>query len=375
MDMIKRITVFLILFIATFHPGFSQEVAIGQWRDELPYNRGISVAEAESRMYCATPYAIFYDDKTDNTVVRLSKITGLSDIGISSIRYSKDLQTLIIAYTDANIDLIKSNTIINISDIKRAAILGNSTINRIDIIGPYAYLSCGFGIVVLDIDKEEIHDTYYIGQGGNHVNVFGIVKDNDDTLYAATEVGIYKAYYDAPNLVDFASWHKDPGIDSNSRYNAIAFFSGEVIAAKANALLPADIGSDTLYRHSGHQWTQWQTELYKPVMNLEATYNYFCVSYNSRVYIYDSTFSNITKVSSYNPGNPFPLDAITDKDNVLWIGDQYGGLISHDLQGDLYQGINLSGPLSADAFSMTANGNDLYIARGGKGQFVQPNIS
>src|ERR1035438_9174814 len=241
---IKKITICLSLAFFIFYPVFSQQVPIGQWRDELPYNQVISVAEGGNRIYSATPYAIFYYDKGDNTVTRLTKITGLSDIGISTIKYSKVSQTLIIAYTNANIDLIKNNTIINISDIKRKSILGNKTINRIDIIGTYAYLSCGFGIVVLDVDKEEIHDTYYIGLQGNHVNVFGLVKTSDDTLFAASEKGIYKAYYNDPNLVDFASWHKDARMDTNALYNLITTFSGEVVVSKQNLLNTAD----TLYR-------------------------------------------------------------------------------------------------------------------------------
>ena len=209
MDPLKRITVFIFLIFILFYQGFSQQVPIGQWRDELPYNKVIAITEGGSRIYCATPYAVFYYDKADNTILRLTKINGLSDIGITAINYSSASQTLVIAYSNANIDLIKNNIVINISDIKRKDILGNKTINRINFIGSYAYLSCGFGIVVLDVNKEEIHDTYYIGQGGNHVNVLGIVKNSDDTLFAASDKGIYKASFQDPDLVDFSRWKKD----------------------------------------------------------------------------------------------------------------------------------------------------------------------
>ncbi len=372
MESVKKVTVFLNLIFFVFHLGFSQQVPIGQWRDELPYNQVISVTEGGNRIYCATPYAIFYYNKDDNTVIRLTKITGLSDIGISTINYSNDSKTLVIAYSNANIDLIKNNTIINISDIKRKSILGNKTINRINIIGQYAYLSCGFGIVVLDIDKEEIHDTYYIGQGGDHINVFGLVKNNADTLFAATEKGIYKAWYKDPNLVDFASWHKDSRIDTNAWYNAITFFSGEVIVAKANSSVASGLASDTLYRLSNSHWNRWALDSYNPVMNLESTYQYLCVTYNFSINLYDTAFNFNVRIYSYSPGNPYSLDAIVDKDQILWIGDTYSGLISHDLVKNTYSQINLSGPLSARAFSMTAGGNDLYIVPGGRDNSFYP---
>ena len=99
----------------------------------------------------------------------MNKINGLSDIGISTINYSSEYNTIVVAYSNANIDLLKNEKVINISDIKRSSILGNKSINNVYFIGKYAYLSCSFGIVVLDIDKEEIHDTYYIGENGGQV--------------------------------------------------------------------------------------------------------------------------------------------------------------------------------------------------------------
>jgi len=183
-----------LFFLLATITGFAQTTGIGQWRDHLPYSQCIAVKEVGNRIYCATPYSIFYYDKEDNSIQRINKINGLSDIGISTINYNTTYKTLVIAYTNANIDLIKNNKIINISDIKRASILGNKTINDIYFLDQYAYLSCGFGIVVLDIDKEEIHDTYYIGNNGGQVNVLGLTKDDQDTLFAATEHGVYLAY-------------------------------------------------------------------------------------------------------------------------------------------------------------------------------------
>ena len=68
-----------------------------------------------------------------------------------------------------------------------------------------AYLSCGFGIVVLDIDKEEIADTYYIGPNGGQIDVHDLTY-NDTSFFAATETGIFSAYLDSPNLAYFGSW-------------------------------------------------------------------------------------------------------------------------------------------------------------------------
>jgi hypothetical protein len=74
--------------------GFAQTTGIGQWRDhQLPYNNCIAVKEVGSRIYCATQYSVFYYDKADNSVQRINKVNGLSDIGISSMNYSPEYPT------------------------------------------------------------------------------------------------------------------------------------------------------------------------------------------------------------------------------------------------------------------------------------------
>jgi len=341
---------------------FGQQVPIGQWRDELPYTLCNAVADAGDKTYCSTPYAVFYINKEDKSIVRITKINGLSDIGISSMNYSKENNTLVIAYSNANIDLIKNNSIINISDIKRKPILGNKTINSIYFIGKNAYLCCGFGIVVLDIVKEEIRDTYYIGKDGSQVNVLGIVKDNKDSLFAATEKGLYIAYYKNPNLANFASWKKDTRLDTTSEYNTITYFAEKVMVNKKC------IGStaDSIYYFSNNTWTKWLPDFFFPVTKLESTDQYLLVCYNNYVVGYNSSLSRVITVYTYNPGVPFPLDAITDEDDILWIADTYSGLISHDINSGEFQPINISGPLSAKAFSLTCKGNDLFIAPGGR---------
>ncbi|MEI6899730.1 MAG: two-component regulator propeller domain-containing protein [Bacteroidota bacterium] len=360
----RRFVLLLILFVSSLKL-VSQQIAIGQWRDELPYFMCISVAEADPKIYTATPYALFYFDKSDNNVQRINKINGLSDIGINAIRYSKEYNTLVVAYDNANIDLLKGNTIINISDIKRAPILGNKTINNITIIGKYAYLACGFGIVVLDIDKEEIHDTYYIGLNGGQVNVLSLARSENDTLFAATEKGIYVADANSPNLANFATWHKDVRMDTTMKYNTIASFKGQVVV---NQKRSTDVNphGDTLYRYAGGIWNKWVLDVNDPVYKIEATYDVLCVTFSYFVRLFNPDFSFKKQIYSYFPGNPFPLDAIVDKDQICWIGDHYSGLIAHDLVKDAYSKTDLSGPLTSKAFSMTAYGNDLYIAPGGR---------
>jgi len=92
----------------------AQGIAIGEWRDHLPYGNTNKIAVTPDRIYASTPYNVFYYDLGDNSINRLSTINGLSDIGVSSIAYNKDYDILVITYTNTNIDLIKHQSIVNV---------------------------------------------------------------------------------------------------------------------------------------------------------------------------------------------------------------------------------------------------------------------
>jgi len=106
MRSLSKLALFLV-FTMIFGASFSQGIGIGQWRDHLPYGKTIAVAVVDEKVYCATPYSLFYYNKNDNSVERLNKINGLSDFGISDMAYNQSKNTLLIAYSNANIDLIK----------------------------------------------------------------------------------------------------------------------------------------------------------------------------------------------------------------------------------------------------------------------------
>ncbi|MCH8317297.1 MAG: hypothetical protein IIA88_02175, partial [Bacteroidetes bacterium] len=219
---------FLLLFTLFFYTDtLCQGIPIGTWRTHLSYSVGKSVAIVGNKVYCATESGFFYFDKDDNSLRPLSKIDGFSDINISKINYNAKLDILLIGYENGNIDLLKGNEIINVNDIERSNnIVGEKTINHIyfaefkDRNGidslDLAYLSCAFGIVVLNLSyynpgikngKLEVKETYSeLGNNGAQIEVFGTTMNND-SLFLATANGVMAARL-APdiNLLDFNNW-------------------------------------------------------------------------------------------------------------------------------------------------------------------------
>ena len=117
-----------------FHLGIAQDVAIGEWKEHLSYKNAVSVAEGNGKVYCATKSGIFILNKSDNSMDRLSKVNGLSDVEPAVLNLNTYNNKLLIAYTNSNIDILDNGTIINIGDIKRKPIIGNKAINNIYFI-------------------------------------------------------------------------------------------------------------------------------------------------------------------------------------------------------------------------------------------------
>lgn len=351
---------FIILSILTSQAVFSQ-IAIGEWRDHLPYSKAIDLTDAEDKIYCATETSIFSYSKTDNSLSKLSKVNGLSDIGIKCINYYKEKNTLFVGYSNGNIDLIKNGKSINISDIKRKLMLGEKSINNVLFINNYAYLSTGFGIVVLDIDKEEIKDTYYIGNQGTKININEITTDGQ-TLYAATEKGIYSASLAEPFLTNFEKWTHISNIpNSNSAFNAIAYINKKIYFNFDSETAGAD--TTYIYYLDSLNWK------YLDTLNNYTTYS--ISSFNNKLIVVgnilnisDSLGNLVYFKTSLNLANTTNMrNAIFDNYGTFWLSDYNNGLVKQ-LAYSSFERYFPNGPSSANAVSIDASDSKLWTTIG-----------
>jgi hypothetical protein len=348
------ITVFSILFLGNTN---AQGVAIGEWRDHLSYNYCVAVTEGENNLiYCASRYNVFSYNKDDHSIQLFSKTNGLSDVGISTIRYYKQLHMLLIAYSNANIDIIENNQVTNIPDIKRKNIPGGKKINHILFLNNYAYLSCSFGIVVVDLAHKEIKDTYYIGPFGSHIEVCGLAYNGTD-FFAATESGIFQASASSSNLADFQEWTKHTGIPlhSNDKFNSIVSFHDKIIANSSSNV----INTDTLFAYDGSSWSIYLPSLSCTKRSLESMYGMLVVAGFYEVNVYDSTTA-----CKVHRSYPYPNHAIVTADTTMWFADTDNGLV-RNWAGWISQSIIPNGPVSSYVFNMSVEDSRLWIASGG----------
>lgn len=353
----NRILILVSIFIIFNSPSTAQ-IGIGEWRDHFSYSRCNFVALANNKVYGATKYALFSFDIENNDIGKLSRTNGLSDVGISAIRYSKEYDLLVVAYENANIDLVFGNLIINLNDIKNKSIQGLKRINHIEFKDELAYLSCGFGIVVIDILKKEIKDTYYIGDNASSVEVLGITF-SQDLIYAATASGVYTANLN-DNLIDYNNWEKDISLElPEGKYPAVLSFGSEILLQLTNTLN----GTSIIYRKNGTQWERVY-DYNTSIKNLNISNNLLTIVEPDKIIVLNENFTENEVISSYVSGNSQPAFCEIDNMGNKYIADLASGLV-YGSNGN-FNSLSPNGPFTNNAFDMDARDGRLWVAGGGR---------
>jgi hypothetical protein len=177
---------------------------IGTWKSYLPYRFGWSVAQSPDAVFYGTQWALLKINKEDLSLEFFSKVEGLHDIGVQTIRYGNEDDVLIVIYNNSNIDLIFKDEIVNLNQIQaNTQIVEDRTIHDVTIRSPYAYLACGFGVVQLNIQAREFGFTTF-----TNTAVRGIAAE-ENLLIITTDDGVFQVETDADNnLADFGIWKK-----------------------------------------------------------------------------------------------------------------------------------------------------------------------
>lgn len=325
--MFKKAILFLIACFISFFA--DSQVKVGEWKDHLSYNSCNTVAKAGNIVYVSNGIGLLKYNTDDNSVERLNKINGLSDIGISLLRYNPNNKTLLIVYSNANIDVIKDNVITNFSDIKLKTITGKKNINDITFKNNLAYLACGFGIVVFDTDKLEVKDTYYIGSSGTYLNVYQVAF-TDTTIFAATNAGLKKANL-STLLNNFQNWSTVSSIPAGT-YNGVVKYLNKIVTNYSPYAALGTLNKDTLYSYDGFSWAKETIKQPFPyiVKKLVAgDNNYLCLIDQFGCEIFDPTQTRIAYLSSYSSGyaniGDIYLDFSNPSKNQFWIADLIHG--------------------------------------------------
>jgi sugar lactone lactonase YvrE len=333
------------------------QVPVGQWRTHLPYNSANCLEVTPDEVWCGTEHGLFLYDLDDQSVQIQSRIDGMNDQNILSMRYSEEYQTMVIGYASGRIDLFRAGQYRLIDDIFRSnQIIGLKNINHIHLRGRFAYLSCSFGIVELDLEREEIRNTFVVGPGGSNLPVYGLTDDGVK-FYAATDSGLLVASLGEPNLSNFTAWQFEPSLRGKALRH-VAYFAGSI----------ATLLGDSLMRYNNSIWTAIRLDTGFANTGLEARNGELQITNVFRVHSLSNDWQQRTFTFS-NEDIVRPVMAIRLGSN-LWMADKGGGLFRF-FEG-FGQRILPEGPYSDNALQLSAQNAGVLVATGGVKTTLEP---
>jgi len=342
------------------------KVGIGQWESFLPYGQTQALIETPDHIYAATDYGLFSVFKASGEFVLYNKITGLSDVGISSLAYSADYQRIFIGYENGNLDILGSDgRIMNRPAIKQNAnITSGRSIRHIFCDSNQVYLSTEFGLVCYEQESGEFAQTTFTS-----MQVYASERLGQE-LFMATAMGLYKVPVEGVNLQDFNNWDKLGTADGL----ALDFYESFALG-KMNGRLYADI-NDTLMRYDGQNFShlphngenymytgrsklRMQVNAFGTRLTMATGTNYVEVLFEDERlegYFFDGDIS----------GNIF--DALSDRSSAIWMAGGKG-LYRNNADGSLSPYLP-EGPYNANVSSLGVDEYGVLWATGGLIDYV-----
>ncbi|TGE26003.1 T9SS type A sorting domain-containing protein [Hymenobacter aquaticus] len=353
--------VLLLFFLSGGSAALAQGTAgYGDWQLHLPNNRARALAEAGNRIYVATEDAFFFYDKELNTTQLLSRRDGLHDVGVSALGYDPTTKQVLVAYRNGNLDVLAADgSIINISDIARKPITGGKTISHISFSRGRAYLSCSFGLVVVDMAKREIRDTYgNIGPNGVPATIFATAV-LDNTLFAATSMGLMRGQL-TDNLLDYRRWTIDFAASSGSTpYRTLATQGKNVYAGR-------DGGAVLCYNCGSQPWQPIPSTYAGQYVSLSGAAAGLLIIGEQKVLLRKSD-NSVTQLLT-TAQVPFAQAALQSTEGAYYVADLVKGLVK-TADGRQAESFMTNAPAYARAFSVLADARTNTVDIFGGGYF------
>ncbi len=353
-------TLFALIFLLFCSKTSAQsDLAIGQWKSHLPFHEGITVTQSDDKIFYGTRLALLMIDKADRALQRKTKVEGLSQVGVSIVKYNRQSKVLLIVYENGIIDLLKNdNSITTLPNIPGSNIvLGEKKIYEVYMANDsIAYLSANFGITTLNLRTGLFPNTIK-----TPVEVLSTVI-YEGRIYAATAEGIYVADPNAGyNIDDFSNWEWMGGQSGFP----LDFSSAALVVF--NQKLYADVnGSLYVYDGSAAQLIHQQDNFTIRYLSAEGPHllaGFRCQGEcDGKVLIFDENHS-FREAGSQCVNRP--NYALEDEQGNIWYADEWRFFRVENNGSGACQWIDVNSPYSANVYKMAHANDQLWIAAGG----------
>lgn len=348
-----------ILFLFFSLSLFAQADFTNRWEDFFSYNNVKDFVKTDSQIIALANNAVFIYDISSEEIKKISTVNGLSGETTSSLYFSESQNKIVVGYTNGLIEIIDEDLNINVAkDIVNFNFSGDKSINHISEFENKLYLSTSFAIVVYDLERLEFGDTYFIGNQSSELHVNETVIFNN-TIYAATEEGVYLADLSNQNLIDFKNWTKY----FTGNFSGIASFNSEVFVAQDRNLYK--FNDTNLLLQKSYPLT---------IVKLKPSTENLSIATSRRFFV-----NNIEGVEIFNYTSQttddlyFNLNVCYTEKNTVYLGTKEFGILTADIENiPNFKSILPEGPSSNSPFSISAKNNHLWVTFGGQSTSYAP---
>jgi hypothetical protein len=341
----------IILTFCSIGASYAQEnIPLGEWRIHVSYQNIRSISAGDESVFAAAQNGIVAVDKADKSYKTYHKLNLLSKAGIEVVAYDDPSATLLVCYEDGTFDAVKAEQDSrNFDPSANTVLTGSKRIHQITFQNSLAYLSADYGVLVFDLQKNDIKETWRdLGTSGTTIQIYGSTFFND-SIFLATEKGVMAGDLQ-DNLLDFNKWKR---FDEGEFAGAVDFITNY------NNTVYAGVSGSGIFVYQNNTWIRKD---YLPgvlITSMSSSGGFLWVVENNKIWRISET--DIPEQIE-DPLFPTPTSVLADGDE-LWIGDATNGLVTNH-QG-AFESIIPNGPAFDQVHDISFFGEKMYFVPGG----------
>lgn len=333
------------------------------WKFYSSYFNTNKVEESASKVYVVAEGSLYSYGKEDNSIKQYTKGESINDMGISLIKYNKETKSLLIVYSNGNIDIMDENlNVTNLPYLYTNTSLQDKTINSVMLSKELAYISAGFGVMVVNMSKKEIAETYNLSVNTTSCAISGssiyastqtVTIVNDQKL---TETSILKASL-TDNLLDKTNW------------KPVSLFEEEQVSSLIQF-------KDRLYYLIKNKGVFYENNSTTTALLNNTTITTLKVTDDKLACIGTNQFYLFTDPGKSEQINAAIKDISTYQTNKYWIAEGNKGLrgIEKSSSGGYATNVEpilLEGPYMNSPYKIVCRNNKVYMVAGGRSTIGQ----
>jgi hypothetical protein len=315
----------LLILLLTIGKMAHAQIPMGSWKYHVASMKAIDIVSDGERIFTALENGLYiYNPFTEESVLKTA-LNGLSDIEISCLYHDATDNAIYIGYTNGNIDKWQAGKITNLPAIKLAQISNSKRINKFERNGAFIYVANDFSIVLIDVAKEEIKDTYYPTNG---LEAIVDVALTTDSIFALTSTQMFKGLRSNPALPDYSQWDRDLRFpfQSENKYKELQTFNQQFWVLRSNDAY----GQDSVFRLKNDLLVNVINEPFSYEINsIQNLSGQMAIAIDGGFFLYNADGLQLSTYSASLLDRWINPSRVCQIGNSYWTADQAWGLQEH----------------------------------------------